>query len=351
MPRFITKNKKSIGTVPGTLDFIGQQKVADTSLSVICYNAEKLSETNELQSIIQNYKTDTNTIFWVNVYGLHDIDRIKEIANAFSIETITTEDILNTNHIPKYEEWEKYKCFILKLPVYNRNVTSEQISIIVLNNVIITFQEKPSGLFAPLRDRIKTSKGRIRKRKADYLLFAVLDVIIDNYLFSISEIGQEIENTGKLIFDTNEKNIEKRLYRLKTEIGFLRMQVRPVKELIYRFMKSEPSGIEKQNKSFFNDLLELCTQANESVELYNTIIADQISTYNTIVANKMNQVMKVLTVFASIFIPLTFIAGVYGMNFEYIPELKLKYGYFYFWTIIVCAGAVLVYFFRKKKWL
>ncbi|MBN2664121.1 MAG: magnesium/cobalt transporter CorA, partial [Bacteroidales bacterium] len=336
------------------ISFLGDKKIDKTSINIISYNNNNNIIEKNIDKISDCKKLLNNDyVTWINIYGLHDVEKMKEISDFFSINNLFMEDILNTGHIPKYVEYENYKGFVLKIVNYNHqkiNIEAEQISIIVFENIVLSFQEKSTKIFDPLRKRIRKSIGRIRNKKVDYLMFAVIDILTDNYLQTISKIGQQIENTAKIIFDNSKPNIEQHIFMLKTEIGFLRMQVRPVKELILRAIISEQSFIKKENTEFFNDILELLTQANETIELYNVLIADQLNSYNSFIGNKMNKTMKILTVFASIFIPLTFIAGVYGMNFENIPELRLKYGYFMFWGLIIIIGGTLLLYFKKRKW-
>lgn len=345
---------KDIGAVPGTPVFNGIKKVDKSTIRIIAYNQAQIieKEINNINEADEFINSDHTT--WINVYGLHHTGIINEISKKFKLDDLLVEDILNTDHIPKYEENEKYRAMILKQISYNKennNITSSQIAVIFGKNYVLTLQEEPLGNFDKLRERMRKSVGRIRKRKADYLLFGILDTLIDNYLYSLSQLGQQIEDTGKRIFISQKHNLEEDIFKNKIEIGYLRMQIRPVKEMLTRLLSLQINFIAKENKAFYNDLIELLTQTNETIEIYNTLVSDQLSTYNTFVGNRMNQIMKVLTVFASIFIPLTFIAGVYGMNFKYIPELSYQYGYFIFWGIIIFIAGGLLYYFKRNKWL
>jgi magnesium transporter len=354
MPRFLIKHPKTIGTAPGTLDFVGEQKVDDLTVSILSYTHELVVEAKDISIDTIAERIHPHGVNWINVYGLHNIEKIKAITDYFAIKSLTIEDILNTNHIPKYEEFDHYKGFIFKLIHYNQSeriIHAEQLSLIIFNNIVITFQEKSTGTFNTLKERIRHSIGRIRKKGHDYLVFAIIDTIMDHYLYAMSMIGQEIEEMDKQIFNNTDHQLIKKLYQLKTEIGFFRMQIRPVKEMMMKAIRSDTSFIHKSTKSYFNDLIETITQANNTIELYNLLLSDQINTYNALINNHLNQIMKVLTVLTSIFIPLTFITGIYGMNFENMPELKTHYGYFILWSVILTLGLGLFFFFKKHKWL
>lgn len=316
MSLFFIKSNKQIGNAPGTLDFIGEKKISETTLSIMSYNIENFREEENIADINPEHLPDKH-IHWINVYGLHNVEKINQICQKFSVENLTIEDILNTSHVAKYEEFEKYKIFILKSIRYNhteKKVEIEQISILLFKNAVMCFQEQPGGMYNKLRERIRLSKGKIRKNKSVYLFFSIMDIIVENYINEVSKIGIEIENTGQRIFANNNSNIEQELYNLKTETTHLRMQIFPVKDLVLRMLIFDYSDIQKSIKPFFYDL-------------------------------------KILTIFASIFIPLTFIAGVYGMNFDYIPELNYKYSYPVFWLVIILITIVLLLFFKKRKWM
>jgi len=354
MPKFIKDKSKSIGSIPGSLNFHGAQKVSETSIHLISFNENSLNEIviQDINEAKKYIKPDRTT--WINIYGLHDDVAMSKIAEYFSLGKLFMEDLMNTDHIPKYDEGENYHGFILKqisMDKSNNSIDYEQIALVIGENYVLTFQEKPQNMFFLLRERIRKSIGRITKKKEDYLFFAILDLIFDNYLQTTASFGVLIENLTQDVFLNSRKNLEVEIYKYKLEIGFLRMQVRPVKDIILKAIKSETSFVKSRNKAFYNDLVELTSQATETIELYNTSIADLLNLYNTQVSNRMNEVMKVLTVLSTIFIPLTFLSGVYGMNFENIPELSNPYGYFIFWGVILTVGIILFFYFKKKKWL
>lgn len=354
MARFI-KNRDNIkGQVPGSLILVGKQKMEQPIIQLMTYDEENLLE-KELSSIREiNDHLEHKGVKWMNIYGIHDKDLISDLGTHFSIHSLHLEDILNTDHRPKFEDHEDYNVFILKMLQFREDklkIVSEQISIIIHGSAVITLQEQKGDVFNPVRERIRKSKGRIRQMDSDYLVYAILDTIVDNYTILIEKIGVKIEDLEERIFSQKGTTIVEDLYAYKTEINYLRKSVRPVKEIISQLMKSESNLFTNNTLEFFRDLNDHITQASETIELYNSMISDQLNAFNSNVSNRMNEVMKVLTIFASIFIPLTFLAGIYGMNFDYIPELKFRYSYLIFWMVILALGLGLMRFFKKKKWL
>lgn len=354
MARFIKNRSKASGLAPGSLVFIGKQKMEQTVLQLIQYSPEKLEE-KELSSLTEiSSEAISSGVTWLNIYGIHDLNLINELGAKFSISPFLLEDILNTDQRPKYERFENIEIIILKMLKYNEathQIFAEQITLVVGNNFVITLQEQRGDVFDPVRDRIRFTKGRVRLNDSDYLAYALMDTIADNYAIVVETIGREIEALDTKIFHSEESGLAEQIYSLKTELNYLRKSIRPVTEVIFNLLKNEDTHFQEKNKVFLRDLNELITHTAEAIELYNSLISDQLNIYNTNTSNAMNQVMKVLTIFASIFIPLTFLAGIYGMNFEYIPELSFKYAYPIFWIIVLITGTGLLVYFRRKKWL
>ncbi len=354
MARFIKDRSLSKGLAPGSLVFIGKQKMEKPDLKLMDYDKEGLIEKpiSELSEIKENIQREGVT--WLNINGIHDVDLIKELGEQFSISPLFLEDILNTDQRPKFESYEHHDTFILKMIQYDDKINKivvEQISMILGENYVITLQERVGDVFAGVRERIRNNKGRVRLNDNDYLLYALMDAIADNYSIAVEIVGRKIDELEGRIFKYNEKGLSEEIYALKTELNYLRKSVRPVKDVVYAYMKAESHFFQEKNLVFLRDLNDLLTHSAESIELYNSLVSDQLNIYNTNMSNSMNQVMKVLTIFASIFIPLTFLAGIYGMNFEYIPELKYKYAYPIFWVVVILVGLALVIYFRRKKWL
>ncbi len=354
MARFIKDRSKAKGTAPGSLIHIGEQKMEKPVIQLIEYDSETLTE-KELDSIDEVIECkETDMVSWINIYGIHDLEIIKRLGEIFELNPLFMEDMLNTDQQPKYIDGETYDAFILKMLRFDKieeDITSEQLTLILGAHYVITLQEQRGDVFNPVRERIRTRKAKARLNDNDYLVYALLDTVVDNYIFLIESIGRKIEDVEDKIFHNQTRQLAEAIYHYKTEINFLRKSVRPVKDMMNHLLKPGSTFFQEKNIEFLKDLNDLVIQATDAIELYSNMVSDQLNIYHTNVSNKMNEVMKVLTIFASIFIPLTFIAGIYGMNFEYMPELKFRYSYLIFWIGIIILGGGLLLFFKRKRWL
>jgi magnesium transporter len=354
MARFIKDRIASKGQVPGSLILIGNQKMEHPVIKLMEYDAENLLE-KELKSIEEAASCkDSEKVSWINIFGIHDLDLMKRLGEIFELHSMFLEDVLNTDQRPKYEEGDSYDAFILKMLKYDqetKRISSEQLTLILGKNYVLTLQEQTGDVFNPVRERIRIRKPSSRLMEPDYLAYAILDTLVDNYILIIESIGREIESLEERLFSDPDRSLVEEIYTFKTELSFLRKSVRPVKDLMGHLMKSENSLFQEKHQHFLRDLNDLVIQATDAIELYSGMISDHLNIYSTNVNNRINEVMKVLTIFASIFIPLTFIAGIYGMNFEYLPELTFKYSYFIFWGVVLCIGIGLLIYFKRKKWL
>lgn len=353
MARFIQNRTKSQGTVPGSVIFIGKQKRENTEIEVFQYNKNSFIETKpeNLEDITKLINKETVT--WINIDGLHDTQLIENLGEQFEISSLILEDIVNTDQRPAFKEEVNYICIILKsffFVTYDNKVHSEQISFILFKNCLITLQEKGGDFFEPIRERIRKNKGRVRTSESDYLCYSLIDCLTDSYFTQLEILGRKIEALDEQIFKNFKKEIIEEIYTLKTELNFIRKSIRPVKEILTRFALSESSLIQKKTKTFLRDIEDLNAQINEVLESYSTMISDQLNIYNTSLSNRNNDVMKVLTIFASIFIPLTFLVGVYGTNFDILPELHFKYSYFILWGIMISLAIGMLVIYKKRKW-
>ncbi len=354
MARFIKNRKSAKGQAPGSLIFIGNQKMDNPVIHLTQYDSNTLFEEDQSSISEAFLKIKPGFVNWINVYGIHDLEMIQTIGEKFKIPSLLLEDILNTDQRPRYADEDEFDAFILKILTHEETtdqIHSEQISIILGENYVLTLHEQKGDVFSSVRERIRKSKGRIRLKNNDYLVYTIIDTIVDNYTILIESLGYKIEELEDRIFLKRDDTIVSQIYSYKTDLNFLRKNVRPVKDLMTSLIKSENSYFQDENKSYLKDLFELVVQSTETIELYNNLISDQLNIYNTNISNRMNEVMKVLTIFASIFIPLTFIAGIYGMNFEYFPELKYKYAYPVFWGVVLLMIGILLIYFKRKKWL
>jgi magnesium transporter len=353
MARFLQDRKKSSGKIPGSLIHLGTKKIEHPLIRLTNFTNDKLIEVEpkKLDDCMSYISEDT--ISWISLYGLHDEDLIQKLGELFEIHGLLLEDMLNTDQRPKITETDKLQIIIIKNLEYDaktEELSSTQISMILDDNFLITLQEKEGHFFDAIRDRIRKGTGRVRRKNADYLAYVLLDTIVDNYLLNIENLGDIIEKSESRIFIPNQKGLIREIYKHKTEINFLRKNIRPLKEIVLHLIENESGFIEEENLKYFRDLNDLVVQATESIEIYQMMLNDQMNIYHASLDNRANEIMKVLTVLSAFFIPLTFLAGVYGMNFDNLPELHLKYGYFYFWGLLIVITASLFGFFKWKKW-
>ncbi|MFB6341727.1 magnesium/cobalt transporter CorA [Saccharicrinis sp. FJH62] len=352
MARFLKNRKQSQGTSPGSLIFLGKQKTDKPTIRQMQFDKNTLEEYE--YSKISDVKLDDNKMDWVNIDGLHDTKLIEEIGILFGINTMFLEDILNTDQRPKMEDDTNHIFVAMKFVGYDeetKHLFTDQVSFIMGNNYLISFQEKKGTYFDSVRERLRSGHGRLRNMKCDYLLYALMDTIADKYIDTVENIGDKIEGLDKEIFENPNTDIIKSIYSFKTELNYLRKAIRPVKEITNNLLRSESHLLHKKTDSFYRDLDDLVTQSTEALEVYYTMNSDQLNILNTLIGNKTNDVMKVLTIFAAIFIPLTFLAGIYGTNFDYLPELHFKYSYFIMWGVMIIMAGIMLLYFRRKKWL
>ena len=345
---------RKVGLPPGTLIHIGEQKTAKVKITIIDYSDIDLQE-QEIGKIEECYAhKDRPTVTWINIDGIHEVDIIERIGKHFGIHPLLLEDIVNTDQRPKLEDFEDYIFVVLKMLSFDdkqRAMKIEQVSLIVGPNYVLTFQEREGDVFEPVRDRIRRAKGRIRKMSADYLAYALLDAIVDSYFVILEKIGDSIEELeGDLISQPDAKTLQS-IHNLKREMIFLRRSIWPLREVTSAMSRNESILIKKSTEIFLRDVYDHTIQVIDTIEAYRDMISGMLDTYLSSISNRMNEVMKVLTIFAAIFIPLTFIAGIYGMNFTFMPELGWRWGYFMVLAIMAAVVITMIVYFRRKKWM
>lgn len=352
MARFIKSRQKTKGKIPGSVVFIGNQKMDAPKIRIIRYNQSTLEEQtlDEISGVVD--LVQDNVVTWINIDGLHDTYLIENLGEQFEISSLTLEDIVNTDQRPIILENENNITLILKSFFFKEDpiIHAEQISFILMNNCLITLQEREGDFFEHVRGRIRKNRGRIRNSGSDYLCYALIDALFESYFDNLEILGSKIEALDDKILKDFKKELIEEIYQLKTDLNYIRKSTRPVTEILARFTLTDFTFIQKKTKKYLLDIEDIGKQINEIVESYSTIISDQLNLFNTILSNKANDVMKVLTIFASVFIPLTFIAGIYGTNFDYLPELHFKYSYLFFWMVLIGIAGVMLYFFKKRKW-
>jgi len=347
-------HNKHIGQIPGTLVYTGGKSDKDFHVECIDYTKADIVESALLNiEDAVNYK-ETDSVTWINVNGLKHIDQIENIGNQYELHPLVLEDIVNTSQRPKIDEYEKYMFLVLKMLYYDKNETIiiEQVSFVLGKNYVITFQESEDDVFDTIRERLRFSNGRIRGLKSDYLMYALIDAVVDNYFSIIETLGNKIEDLETELFAGQAKeNINIEVQQLKREILKVRRAIFPLREIINRIEKGEHPLIYERTITYYRDIYDHLIQVSENIDIYREMIWGLMDMYMTTMSHKMNEVMKVLTIMSSIFIPLTFLAGIYGMNFEHIPELKYHNGYFILLGVMLLLFVGLLVYFKRKKWL
>jgi len=354
MLKLFHRTSGKAGLPPGSLVHVGEQKIEHTKVSVVDYN-ETEHEEFEVKTVEECFSfKDTPTVTWINIDGLHDTDVIKHIGNHFGIHSLVQEDILHTGQRPKLENLDDYIFATLKMIYFDEEseeVNAEQVSLILGPNFVISFQECEGDTFDSVRNRIRNGRGRIRRMGADYLFYALIDSIVDNYFSILEGYGERLELLEEELTDNPTRETLHVIHALKKEMILLRRSVWPLREVISGMEREESPLISEPIHVFIRDLYDHTIQVIDSVDTMKEILSGLQDLYLSSVSNKMNEVMKVLTIFASIFIPLTFVAGIYGMNFEYMPELKLRWAYPALWIVMISLGVGLLAYFKRKKWL
>jgi magnesium transporter len=352
--RRIKNHIKKTGLPPGSLIYTGQKKMESVRITVLDYDELNIQE-KQAKKIEECFEYKTKpTVTWINIDGLHDVEIIEKIGNYYDIHPLALEDILHTGQRPKFDDSEKYLFVILMMLRYeddSQSVISEQVSLLLGNNFVISFQENIGDVFEQIRDRIRNSKGRIRKMGPDYLMYALLDAIVDGYFVILEKLDEKIESLEEELVEKPTEKTLQQIHNLKREMIFLRKSVWPLRELISGLQRTESELIQSSTEAYLRDVYDHTIQVIDTVESFRDMIASMLDLYLSSISNRMNEVMKVLTIIATIFIPLTFVAGIYGMNFENMPELKWKLGYLGVWVIMIIITAGMIYYFKKKKWL
>ncbi|WP_439151766.1 magnesium/cobalt transporter CorA [Winogradskyella sp.] len=346
--------KKHVGQVPGTLVYTG--KKSDKEFQVECFDYTKESAEETILLNIEeaaSYK-ETDSVTWINIDGLKHTKKIESIGKQYDLHPLVLEDIVNTSQRPKIDEYEDYLFVVLKMLYYDKDekIVVEQVSIVLGKNYVLTFQESEDDVFSIIRERIRLGNGRIRGLKSDYLMYALIDAVVDHYFHIIETLGNKIEDLETELFAGNARdNINIEVQQLKREILKVRRAIFPLREIINRIEKGEHQLIFKRTITYYRDIYDHLIQVSENIDIYREMIWSLMDMYMTTISNRMNEVMKVLTIMSSIFIPLSFLAGLYGMNFKYMPELEYRYGYFVLLGVMLILFISLLFYFKRKKWI
>lgn len=354
MPRLFTRGNKKPGSEPGTLVHVGEVKASCALISVFEYTDAECLELRVGTAEDAHAHLKSESITWLDIVGLSNIEMLQKVGDSFALHPLVLEDIANTRQRPKCEEFDTYIFVVLKMITYDKEqakIKSEQVSFILGDNFVISFQEDEEDVFDPVRQRLKIGRGKIRKLGADYLLYALIDAIVDHYFVVLEAIGEEIETVEDELLENPNQALYKKLFSLKRELILLRRSVWPVREIVGTLLRDEHPFITDTTKVYLRDVYDHAVQIIDAVETLRDILAGLLDLYLSSLSTRMNEIMKVLTIMSSIFIPLTFIVGLYGMNFEFMPELHWRYGYLMVWVVMTIVTGVLLVVFRRKKWI
>jgi magnesium transporter len=354
MVRRLKKRSGKAGLPPGSLIHIGDRLTEKIKITVFDYDEAHLQE-KEIKTVgeCRQFK-DSPTVAWIQIEGIHDTQILEELGAVFGLHPLTLEDILNTDQRPKMEDFCEYIYIVLKTfynhADENNETTSEQISIILGSTFVISFQEKETDIFKPIRERIRAGKGRLRKSGADYLAYSLIDTIVDNYFTILEHLGEKIEIIEESLVKNPSTQTLQAIQHLKREMIFLRKSVWPLRETISSLERTECQLIQESTGLFLKDIYDHTIQVIDTIETFRDMLSGILDIYLSSISNRMNEIMKVLTIIATIFMPLTFLAGVYGMNFKYMPELEWHWGYFFILGIMITIAVSMLVYFRKKRW-
>ena len=354
MRKLIRRASQKAGLAPGTLVHVGEKKAEEPEITILDYQGEQLEERKSATVEECVPFRDTPTVTWLNVSGLHDISLLQALGECYQIHPLVLEDILNTEQRPKIEDFGSYLFMVVKMVYLDREtneITAEQISLIVGPNFVISFQEMAQDVFEGVRERIRSRRGRIRAMGADYLAYSLLDAVVDNYFVVLEALAAHIEEIEEELVSDPSSETLKAIHRLKREMIFLRKSVWPLREVVSALGRGELPLIQQATVPYLRDIYDHTIQVMDTVESLRDLVSGMLDTYLSSISNRMNEVMKVLTIIATIFIPLTFVAGVYGMNFEHMPELGWHWGYPLVWGFMGLMGLAMVHYFRRRRWL
>jgi magnesium transporter len=341
------------GLPPGSMVYTGRQKSEPLNIFVIDYDAETITEKENVTTEACAVLKETNTVSWLNVTGLNDTEAISRIGAVFGIHPLVLEDILHTTQRPKLEDLGDYLFLVVRM-LYTEPETgeihSEQVSFILFEHGLITFQEKAGDVFDLIRERLRKNHGRLRKMGADYLLYGLMDAIVDNYFLIMEKTGEQIETIEQSLMENPNGLLLNELYAQKRELLYIRKAVWPLREAVGGLERGECKLLKAKTHAYLRDLYDHTIQVIDTVETFRDMLSGVQDLYLSSMGQKTNQVMQVLTVIATIFIPLTFVAGIYGMNFQHMPELTWKYSYPVIWGLMILVAVGMLAYFRHKKW-
>jgi magnesium transporter len=350
--KLVQKRSRKTGLPPGTLVHIGEKKTDKVTITVFNYAGTHCEERHDVSLDVVAPPTD-QSVTWVDVGGVHKMDVLESFGKHFHLHPLLLEDIANTDQRPKLDDYETYLFLVMKmLSVTDRqDIVVEQVSLVLGRNCVLSFQENGTDVFKPVRDRLRGGKGRLRQSGADYLLYTLVDAIVDQYFVVLEVLGEKIEALQDLVVSDPKPETLRQMHALKRQLLFLRRAVWPLREATNNLSRSECPPLQESTKVFFRDVYDHVVQIVDTIETLREMVSASLDIYLSSISYRLNAVMKVLTIITTIFMPLTFIVGVYGMNFEFMPELHWRWGYPAVWALMGVVGVGMLFLFRKKHWL
>ncbi len=353
-PRFISRRRHKVGLPPGSLVGVEVQTLERVQLTVMDYDARRLEEV-EIASVQECLPfRDSPTVTWLDVVGLQDMELMARLGAEFGLHPLVVEDLVNTEQRPKLEDFQDYLFVVVKMITFSEEthrVEDEQLSLILGPRYVISFQERPGDIFGPVRERIRTGKGRVRTMGADYLAYALVDAVVDHYFVVLEGLGEWIEELEDEVVSEPVPSTMEEIHRVKREMLLLRKATWPLREVVSTLGREGTSLVTAPVRIYVRDVYDHTVQVLDTAETLRDIVSGLLDTYLSSVSNRMNEIMKVLTIMASIFIPLTFIAGEYGMNFQHMPELAMPWAYPAVLVLMAMIALGLLAYFRRKGWL
>ncbi|UCE45501.1 MAG: magnesium/cobalt transporter CorA [Methanobacteriota archaeon] len=346
--------RKKVGAPPGTLVFTGERKVEKTRITVMEYDESTFSE-REVENIDDCFPVkEKPTVTWLNICGLHDVTTLEKVGMAFGIHPLILEDILNIDQRPKLEDFEEYLFVVMRIGYHRPDANEfrmEQVSLLVTPNCVITFQESEGDMFESIRKRIRDYKGKMRRMGVDYLAYAIIDSVVDDYFVILDGMGARTETLEESLVAEPTPETLHQIYQLKRDMVVLRRSVWPLREVIAALDRGGSELIREETRIYLKDVYDHTIQVIDTVESLRDMVSGMLDIYLSSVSNKMNEIMKVLTMIATIFIPLSFLAGVYGMNFQDMPELGWEFAYPALLLAMTGIGIVMLVYFKMKRWI
>ena len=353
--RFKKKAIHKIGMPAGTLLHVGEKRADQTRITVLDFSPDRLREETSSVFDPKHFLREPSGVIWVNLDGLHDIQTVENLGQYFNVHPLVLEDVLNTRQRPKAEEYDGYMFVVMKMLWPEKEtgrIMAEQVSLIWGDGFLISFQELPQDVFDQVRERIRKGRGRLRNAGSEYLAYALMDAVVDHYFPVLDTFSDQLEDVEADLTDADpEPRLLTRIHELRRETIFIRRQIWPVREIVSVVAKANEPLMTRETEMFLRDVLDHAIQTSDMVETLRETTVSLQDLYLALAGHRMNEIMKILTIMAAVFIPLTFIAGVYGMNFRFMPELSWPWGYPAVWIVMLAVACCLLIYFKRKKWL